>query len=296
MDRRAAYRGDVIERARERGVEIALAAGQRGKAEFRTLRRVDAELRQAVPGQLRLHRRRRDVIRKLQLDRGKSGSRRRGKALDQRTFGEQMAEIGGKARHFSLLGVSLVAETYSLSPRAGRVKAIPVSRRDACEFVKQQFSPCADRGCKIEHRDAPALLPNFTSFHPGTRKNERKRKRNAGRRTVVGPPSGCGPEHGSESACADPSAVGRARLPAFHHGFGSTGCHEGTKARAASPRPGSARRHPPTSSDAPRRRSYAGRLVPEPPECAADEATPAGTALPLRPASPGRRPLGQAYL
>jgi hypothetical protein len=35
----------------------------------------------------------------------------------------------------------------------------------------------------------------------------------------------------------------------------------------------------------------AGRLMPEPPECAADEATPAGTALaPLRPASPGRRP------
>ncbi len=38
----------------------------------------------------------------------------------------------------------------------------------------------------------------------------------------------------------------------------------------------------------------AGRLMPEPPECAADEATPAGTALaPLRPASPGRRPLGR---
>src|ERR1700691_4482983 len=38
-------------------------------------------------------------------------------------------------------------------------------------------------------------------------------------------------------------------------------------------------------------------LMPEPPECAADEATPAGTALaPLRPASPGRRPLGRALI
>ncbi len=41
----------------------------------------------------------------------------------------------------------------------------------------------------------------------------------------------------------------------------------------------------------PRAGHNAGRLMPEPPECAADEATPAGTALaPLRPASPGRRP------
>ncbi len=40
----------------------------------------------------------------------------------------------------------------------------------------------------------------------------------------------------------------------------------------------------------------AGRLMPEPPECAADEATPAGTALaPLRPASPGRRPFRASF-
>ena len=44
VDRGAADRDDIIERAGERGVEVALAARQRGQPEFRALRRVDAEI------------------------------------------------------------------------------------------------------------------------------------------------------------------------------------------------------------------------------------------------------------
>ena len=99
MDGAAADRHHIIERALEGGVPIALAPRQRGKAEFRALRRVDAELGQAVPLQLGRHRGRRDVIGKLQLDRGEASRGGGAEALDQRTLGEQMAEIGGKAGH-----------------------------------------------------------------------------------------------------------------------------------------------------------------------------------------------------
>ena len=113
--------------------------------------------------------------------------------------------------------------------------------------------------------------------------------------------SGCG-RATERSACADPSAVGRARLPAFHHGS-CQGEYLIPKARPGPrfvgrqrPRGGLSRRrrHPHFQRCTPRAGHNAGRLMPEPPECAADEATPAGTALaPLRPASPGRRPLGR---
>ena len=106
MDRAAADRDDIIERAGKRGLEIALASGQRGETEFRTLRRVDAEWREAVLFQFGLHRGGRRVIGKLQLDRGEAASRRGAEALEQRIFGEQMAEIGGKARHHNVPGVS----------------------------------------------------------------------------------------------------------------------------------------------------------------------------------------------
>ena len=99
MDGAAADRHHIIERALEGRVPIALAPRQRGETEFRALRRVDAELRQVVPLQLGRHRGRRDVIRKLQLDRGKTRGGSSAEALDQRALGEQMAEIGGKAGH-----------------------------------------------------------------------------------------------------------------------------------------------------------------------------------------------------
>src|ERR1700685_1865757 len=111
MNGTAADRRDVFERALKSYVPIALASRQRGKTEFRALRRVDAELREAMPLELGRHRRRRDIIRKLELDRGKARSGSSAETLDQRALGEQMAEIGGKARH----GVSwLLGETYLL--------------------------------------------------------------------------------------------------------------------------------------------------------------------------------------
>ena len=104
MDGAAADRHHIIERALERRVPIALAPRQRGETEFRALRRVDAELGEAMALELGRHRRRRDVIRKLQLDRGKPRGGSGAETLDQRALGEQMAEIGGKAGH----GVSWV--------------------------------------------------------------------------------------------------------------------------------------------------------------------------------------------
>ena len=87
---------------------------------------------------------------------------------------------------------------------------------------------------------------------------------------------------------APPSACGRARLPAFHHGSAQGVCSPLVRSG-----PGFVGRFPlPTSSDAPRTPVVmpAG-MMPGPPECAADEAAPAGAALaPCRQASPGRRP------
>src|ERR1700733_5069029 len=99
MNAGAADGGDIIERPLERSVEVALAAGQRGEAEFRTLRRVDGKLCEIVLLELRRHRRRRGAIGKLEFDRGETRSRGGAKGFDQRAFGEQMAEIGGKAGH-----------------------------------------------------------------------------------------------------------------------------------------------------------------------------------------------------
>src|SRR5579864_2989902 len=126
MDGAAADRDHIIERALEGCVPIALAPRQRGKAEFRALRRVDAELGEAMALELGRHRRRRDVIRKLQLDRGKARRGGGAEALDQRALGEQMTEIGGKARH----GVSLVSGERSASscPAIAATPSAPAKR------------------------------------------------------------------------------------------------------------------------------------------------------------------------
>jgi len=79
---------------------------RRGRIRLPGRRRVDAELRQAMACQLRLHGGRRDLIGVLQFDRGKTRGGGSAEALEQRIFGEQMAEIGGKARHSTFLGVS----------------------------------------------------------------------------------------------------------------------------------------------------------------------------------------------
>jgi hypothetical protein len=101
-----------------------------------------------------------------------------------------------------------------------------------------------------------------------------------------------------KSACANPSAVGRARLPAFHHGSRQResppqGSASGQASRnTTSDGGGHSANAAPGCSDAPRMPVIVpAGMMPEPPESKADEAPPAGTALaPFRPASPGRRP------
>jgi hypothetical protein len=39
------------------------------------------------------------VIGKLQLDRAEAGGGRRAEALDERTLGEEIGQVGGEARH-----------------------------------------------------------------------------------------------------------------------------------------------------------------------------------------------------
>jgi hypothetical protein len=127
--------------------------------------------------------------------------------------------------------------------------------------------------------------------------NERIRKRNAGRRTVVSPaPAGAvaprieiGLRRPVRCRARSPAGVPPRLLPRrVSHLQGAARARLRGSGRCT----GSARRHPPTSSDAPRTPVVVqAGMMPGPPECAADEATPAGTALaPLRPASPGRRP------
>ena len=94
--------------------------------------------------------------------------------------------------------------------------------------------------------------------------------------------SGCGARHG-RSGLRRPSAIGRARLPAFHHGSSQGVC--GPLVRSG---PGFVGNGPrggcysalPTSSDAPRAPVVVpAGMMPGPPGSKADEAPPAGTAL-----------------
>src|SRR5271155_2986659 len=87
-------------------------------------------------------------------------------------------------------------------------------------FVKQrQIVARMERSAIRVSLDTTAQLPDFTSFHPGYEvRTKEKRKRNAGRRTVVSPAPAGAVAPRIKSACADPSAVGRARPPAVPHG------------------------------------------------------------------------------
>ena len=58
-------------------------------------------------------------------------------------------------------------------------------------------------------------LPDLTSFHPGYEKKGSGTPANAGRTARTHTACGRATE---EAACAAPSAIGRARLPAFHLG------------------------------------------------------------------------------
>jgi len=88
----------------------------------------------------------------------------------------------------------------------------------ASRDVKQRQVRSPDRAERnpADDRDALAPLPDFTSFHPGYA--GKKRKRNAGRRSVSCPARKRRAVRATERRLAPPSACGRARLPAFHHG------------------------------------------------------------------------------
>jgi hypothetical protein len=143
--------------------------------------------------------------------------------------------------------------------------------------------------------DASAQLPDFTSFHPGYKRKKKEAERRQTQCFMSRTQAVCG---------AHQRKIGLRRPPLA----GALACRRSTTALAkesiSSPRrdPGHASwvrvLHglcPPSPAHlqrcTPHAGHNAGRLMPGPPECAADEATPAGTALaPLRPASPGRRP------
>ncbi len=134
-------------------------------------------------------------------------------------------------------------------------------------------------------------------FIRATKKKEGKR--NAGRRSVSCPARKRRAGRATEkTACAALTAVGRARLPAFHRGS-----HQGEYSiPKGQPGPGFVDTAPnttdiaanaaPSCSEAPRTPVIVpAGMMPGQPGSGADEAPPAGTALaPFRPASPGRRP------
>jgi hypothetical protein len=103
VDLAAADRGDVVERLLEQCGKFLLPAGDGGDAELARCRPawrgVESEHRQAEPVELRLHRGRGVVIGKLQLDGAEAGRGRRRETLDQRAFGEEISQVGCKARH-----------------------------------------------------------------------------------------------------------------------------------------------------------------------------------------------------
>ena len=158
----------------------------------------------------------------------------------------------------------------------------------ASEFVKRRCqtarSRWAERGTRCTIIPSFVAAPGFTSLSPATK--ERIRKRNAGRRSVSCPaPAGAVARHGE------------GRLAPTRPLSGALACRRSTTALArgtlvprARPGPGfvgrgakRCGRSPPTPVPVPASTSHAGhsagRLMPEPPGSAADEAAPAGTAL-----------------
>ena len=107
MDRAGADGTRVLQGAREQCLPILFASRNGGKAKFALAlawRRVQPEDRELVLFDCGLHRRGRDVVRKLQLDRLEACSGRRVDPFEQRALSEEIAEIGGKTRHsFNLL-------------------------------------------------------------------------------------------------------------------------------------------------------------------------------------------------
>ncbi len=183
----------------------------------------------------------------------------------------------------------------------GRMSGTDLAAQSRASVVKQPTIPVVIARSGSDEAIQSGTVKSWIASLALAMTKERIRKRNAGRRTVVSP------------APAGAVAPRKGRLAPTRPLSGALACRRSTTALAkesiSSPRrdPGQASWEAASTGRASlrRRRSHfqrctsraghsAGRLMPEPPECAADEATPAGTALaPLRPASPGRRPLGR---
>src|SRR5579871_34485 len=167
MDRGAADHDHIIERLAECRVPFALAARTRAETEIAVAahRRVDAELGEAMPLQLRLHGRRRYIIRKLQLDRSKASRRGRAEALEQRALGEQITEIGGEAGHAHIAPgnqVSWQSACYfwSVPGCSGGAIASLAAKRN-CSAVRIAGSPLgsvARRICSASSSNSTAAL------------------------------------------------------------------------------------------------------------------------------------------
>src|ERR1700730_4135396 len=95
--------GDVVEALRKQLGELLLASRNGPYPEFSpgqlARARIDAEHGQTMPIELRFHSGRCVIIRQLQLHRRKASCCRGRKALDHPPFGEEVGEVGSKARH-----------------------------------------------------------------------------------------------------------------------------------------------------------------------------------------------------
>src|ERR1043165_1644151 len=131
MDRRAADRGDVVERLLENLGELALAPRRGAGPALPAVRArlgVEPELGEAVAGELGAHVGGRVVIRHLQLDRLEAGRRCRAEALHERALDEQVGEIGGETGH----GRSLAGSQMRSAAAGPPYCSIPEGWMPAC--------------------------------------------------------------------------------------------------------------------------------------------------------------------
>jgi hypothetical protein len=126
--------------------------------------------------------------------------------------------------------------------------------------------------------------PGFHFVQSGLRSYERKKGSGTPADALSHVPHASGARGAPRKGrLAPPSAYGRARLPAFHHGSRQGTYVTHGAAQAMLPGTRSERALPAIAYPSPvstsRAGPSAGRLMPEPPESGGDEAPPAGTAL-----------------
>ena len=201
-----------------------------------------------MPRKLRLHGGRRGVIGELQFDGGKTRRRRGAKAFEQRTLGEHMAEIGGKAGHRRSLAFPRCWEIVTRNPRHCEMSFIVLAARSRASLSARTSKFLSRRG------EPRIRLPVSSLHHWRAREAERRQALFNNLRTLR----------------ARLCPFGAARLPAFHHGSRQRdssslrlGFRPGFLGRGLNGR------YPPSPVPVQRRTSHpghnAGRLMPKPP-------------------------------